>query len=166
MSSPNPYAAPKATLDDVAERKAYGVRLGASLFWRALLLHLCVGMPIAIAMYSETDLVRFKLTFFYLGIAAFLAVSVFVTRSGAVAFLWGRRLDMPASAWRKFHWLLVAYYVALALLNLVFALMTSVETWLQFKLFVPSLSMIAFYALVPRFLSPDRQSQAIDSATP
>ncbi|KRC00562.1 hypothetical protein ASE26_22860 [Duganella sp. Root198D2] len=59
---------------------------------------------------------------------------------------------MAAFFWRRFNWLLVAYYIAMAIGNMILVFTASVEAWLQFKLYVPLISLLALCLFAPRFI--------------
>jgi len=153
--SQNPYAPPSASFEAGSPdgtRTDFGFRLGASLFWRVLLLQFLVTIPVLSFIGWPNDFIAFKPSVVCCCAAIVLALSVKFAKPGALFFIWGRRLNLGVAAWRRFNWMAAAYYFALATGNFVLALSVPIETWLTVKMFFPLLSLIAFCAMAPRFL--------------
>lgn len=155
MSPKNPFSPPQAQVEDVQDhspRNKFGLRLGASLLWRVLVFHVVAGVPFAFAMLPMDNVVMWKPTVLFTGLAFLLAVSLLVFRSGALSLLRGHALGLNAASWRKFSWMVCWLYIALAVGNSALVLFAPVAVWLLLKLFVPLLSIIALCAIAPRFL--------------
>ncbi|WP_093556267.1 septation protein IspZ [Pseudoduganella namucuonensis] len=155
MPRPNPYAPPAAPQQDTLtpdSRSEFGVGLAASLFWRVFFLQLLAALPVALSMPTSDEFIRLKPTVIYLCLALILVLSMIKRRPGILSLIWGRRLGLAVAAWRKFHWLLFAFYLALAAGNLVLVTTVSASAWVQIKLFVPLIALIAFCVITPRQL--------------
>ena len=153
--SQNPYAPPSASFDNESQksgRTEFGFRLGASLYWRTLILQSMVVIPVAPLMSSSTDLLVWKPTVMSLCAVLILAFSAMVSKPGVLFVFWGRRLNLPVATWRKFNWMVAGYYLLLGAVNAVFVSSASFEAWMTVKMFVPLLSLVAFCAAAPRFL--------------
>lgn len=166
MTDNNPYAPPKSHVADIAvgpTQPTHGFKLGASLFWRVLVLQTLVGMPLVLWMSvsdfgQELRLVTLKPTIVYTLLAGTMAASLQIFRPGLLYFIWGHRLDLLPSEWRRFSWAYCCVYLALAVANVAIALLAPMAAWVQFKLFVPLPSILALCLIFPRFLAESPRS--------
>lgn len=125
--------------------------LGASLFWRIFLLQVIVAIPVALLMPVSDEYIRLKPSVIYFAMVFVLVIASLVSKQGILYQLCGVRLGLAAASWRRFNWLLVAYYVAMAIGNMILIFTTSVETWVQIKFYVPIISLVALCFLAPMF---------------
>lgn len=164
MADSNPYAPPKSHVADIAgrpTRPTHGFKLGGSLYWRVLVLQILVGTPLVIWMTTtvsgqDATLLMLKPTIVYTLLAGTMAASLQVFRPGLLYFIWGHRLGLLPSAWRRFSWAYCCLYLALAVANVAVGMLAPMAAWVQFKLFVPLLSVPAFCLIFSRYLArPD-----------
>lgn len=153
VNSRNPYQSPSTTsfAQTTELRTDFGFRLGWSLFWRVFVLQWFGVFAVDALRYVPLDIGQFKQVLICLGLALISALSLLCTKHGALYFLFGDRLRLADSAWRKFHWLLVAYYGAMLAWNLV-AVFVLVDVTAKIKITVSLASWLFFFVIVPRLL--------------
>jgi intracellular septation protein len=160
MTGSNPYAPPEAALEDIGEnalRTDYGLKLSASLFWRIIVFQIILVVPVALTLSfsGQTEsitLLMLKPTLIFIFVAAAVAVSLQLFRPGLPFLLWGHRLGMLPSSWRRFSWALCGLYVLLGIVNTCVAFATPLTVWTQYKTFGPLLAILVFCILAPRFI--------------
>ncbi|MRW92276.1 hypothetical protein GJ699_19970 [Duganella sp. FT80W] len=135
--------------------------LGVSLFWRIFLLQILVAIPVVRLMPIGDEFIRLKPSAMYFAMVFVLVFSALVAKPCALFFLWGARLGLTITSWRWINWLLVGYYVAMAVGNIILVFTTSIEAWIQIKSCVPIASLIAVCLLAPSFM---RRTGSIASA--
>jgi intracellular septation protein A len=172
MTRSNPYAPPEAALEDIAEsglRTDYGLKLGASLFWRLMVLQIILMVPVALTLsFSDlrqsTAFLTLKPALFFIVVAASVAVSLQLFRPGLPFLVWGHKLGMLPSSWRRFSWALCGLYLLLGVVNTCVAVAAPLTIWLQYKTFGPPLATLIFCAFVPRFIV--RSNPSVERTAP
>lgn len=152
--SDNPYAPPSAAFESGQEsmRNAFGLRLGASLFWRMLMLQCLLTIPLASIMPWPADFIIWKPTAICSCAAVVLFLGLMISRPGFLFLFWGHRLNLDFAAWRTFNWMATGYYFFMAAGTFALALSVPIGAWIGIKLSFPLLSLITFCAIAPRFL--------------
>ena len=156
----NPFAPPTSRVDDIAElplREDYGFKLSGSLLWRVLILQTLLAMPLVgllvlLEWPSNVSLIKLKPSLIYAAVALQMAVAMLAWSHGALFKIWGKRVRLPVPAWRRLSWLLLIFYIVLAVVNVAIAFFTSTAVWVQYKAFGPLLGVIAFCVVAPRLL--------------
>ena len=159
MTDSNRYAPPSAKVEDfieVPERSDYGMKLSASLLWRALLIHTVLATPLAILLtFLDPSLEFIKLapSLFFFVAASVLVISLLRSNPGLPFFVWGYRLHMSPRNWRRFTFSFCTIYLLLGIAHLGFALFAPMEVWLKLKALDPTFAVIALCLVVPHFLA-------------
>jgi len=159
MTDSNRYAPPSAKVEDVTEaleRSDYGIKLSASLLWRALLIHMVLAIPLATFLtFSDPSLESIKLapSIFFFVASSVLVISLLRSNPGLPFFVWGYRLHMPPRNWRRFTFSICAIYLLLGIAHLSFALFAPMEVWLKLQALDPTFAVIALCLVVPRFVA-------------
>lgn len=133
------------------------------MFWRAWLLGVAVVLLINIAagMLAVWELPKFLLYKPALAgviFAAVLIVGLFARRCGFLQILWGARLSLSPHFWRTFTWSFAAMLCVLAVINAAAATLLPLQQWNLFKLTVPSVVNLLFFAVVPNRLAALQQA--------
>lgn len=153
---PNPYSPPSTNQSDRTPklRTDFGFRLAWSLFWRVFLLQGFAVWGISAIDLVSVDAGSLKQVTICGALAMVTAMSLLFTRRGALFFLFGDRIALADSAWRKFHWLLVEYYGAMAVWNVIVRYVL-VDVSANIRIAVSLVSLFFFFAIVPRLLRSD-----------
>ncbi len=121
--------------------------LGLSLYWRLLVVSLSLSAVIVLSLLSapvlaDATYIKLKPSALYALFGVIWLASLLAQPNGIVYVVWGKRLNLPSQFWRRFTVALAMLFFALALANLFAAYLLPVEGWLQFKLLVPSASIL------------------------
>lgn len=124
------------------------ILLGLSLYWRLLVVSTLTSAAIVLSLLSaqalsEPTYMKLKPTLLFALSGSIWLASLLATPNGIAYLVWGRRLKLSSQFWRSFTVAIGTLFFALAALNLLVAFLLPLESWLQFKLFVPSLAMLA-----------------------
>ena len=122
--------------------------LGLSLYWRLLVVSLILATVIVVSILStplmeDITYIRLKPTVLFSLFGLVWLASLLALPNGIVYLVWGKRLNLPTQFWRKFTVALAVLFFALALANLLAIYLLSVQSWLQYKLYVPSAAILA-----------------------
>jgi len=121
--------------------------IGLSLYWRVLVVLLLLSSVILVALQrtspaADLTFIKLKPTFLYALYGVVWLASLFALPNGIVHLVWGKRLSLPVRFWREFTAVFAVLFFALALANLVAVYLLTVESWVQFKFFVPSVTVL------------------------
>jgi intracellular septation protein len=154
MPTQNPYTPPTSSLSEAKSDASprIGLWAGASLLWRVFLLQLLVAIPAALLMPRVDEFIRLKPSVIYFAMTLVLGISALLSKPGILSHFWGNRLGWGAKCWRRAHWLLVAYYLTMAIGNIFLIFTTTIDAWVQIKFYVPIISLIATCLVAPRFM--------------
>ena len=168
MTEGNRYAPPGSPVADIntaenSVRDDYGLKLSASLFWRVLVLQTVLAMPVVIwfamsDLGESATLLKLKPSLIYIILVAAVGSSLLVFRPGLLFLVWGSRLNLSTSNWRRFSWSYCGLYLVLAITNAVVAVVAPVALWMQFKIFAGFFGVIALCLVAPRFLVRPKNS--------
>lgn len=113
-------------------------RLVLGLFWRTILLLLLCGTMIAVGTlrFEQTPMMIYvKPTLIFGVFAALVALYEWLAKKNPLQILGGARLRLSRQEWRRLSWSLFALMASLAAVNIVVAVVASVEYWVRYKLF-------------------------------
>ncbi len=121
--------------------------LGLALYWRLLVVSLALAAVILFSLLStpamaDVTYIKLKPTVLYALFGLVWLASLLALPNGIVYVVWGKRLNLPTQFWRKFTVALAVLFFTLALANLLAAYLLPLESWLQFKLYVPSAAIL------------------------
>lgn len=136
------------------------MKIGLSLFWRALVVQLTLALVTVVVMHmvapiEEAMFIQYKPSVLYVVLAVALAASTVFSENGLLHFVWGRRLQFPPRFWRKFTIAFACFFLILATVNILVANMVTLESWLQYKNFFPLISEIIFCCAAPVLVNPE-----------
>jgi intracellular septation protein A len=153
IMSHNPYLPPSTTqFAEVPKyRTDFGFRLAWSLFWRVLLLQWFGMWAITALRFAGLDDSWLKPVNVFIASALIQALSLLFTKRGILFFLFGDRIALPAAAWRKFHWLLAAFYGAMAAWSLAVIYLLG-EMSPTIRIAISFASWVLFFAIATRSL--------------
>ncbi|XLZ71022.1 septation protein IspZ [Massilia sp. SR12] len=154
MPTQNPYTPPTSNSTEAQSdiSPSIGLWAGASLLWRVFLLQLIVAIPVALLMPRGDEFIRLKPSVIYFAMTLVLGISAFFSKPGILSHFWGNRLGWAAKCWRRAHWLLLAYYLTMAIGNIFLIFITTIDVWVQIKFYVPIVSLIATCLAAPQFM--------------
>ncbi|WP_313518283.1 septation protein IspZ [Pseudomonas sp.] len=134
-----------------------GIHLSASLLWRIFVLQIALSIPLVLlfassGVSSTPTFVLLKPSIVYLFICVVLASSLLFIRKGLFYLVWGERMKVAPSFFKRFTWALCALYLVLGLANFCVAFLAPVDVWINYKLFIPFPCIVLFCLLAPRFI--------------
>jgi intracellular septation protein len=153
-----------ATLVQVAAMLALGKKVEPAL-WVSLALIVVLG-GLTIYLRSET-FIKWKPTLLYAVMALVLTVAHLGWRKNLMRSLLGSQLALPDGVWLRLLWLWVAFFAAMAIVNIWVAYSFPTEVWVNFKLFGLMGLMIVFVLAQGVYLSkhlPDQVGKSDRSA--
>ena len=131
-----------------------------SLYWRTILATVFLISVVAFVhqqfnVLAHVGNTNYYPALFWLLIATCFFAATFFQRNGLVFILWGNRLNLQPSFWRRFNFATGIFFVGLAILALVFYHLSGQELWSYYKLFGQPLLLIAVPALYTKKLLSD-----------
>jgi len=149
------------------------ISLWWSLLWRITLFIFVISFVMAKALYvafpmnDAVSLMTWRPTIIWWGLATSLWIVSTVSARLLSNILWGDRLALSLKQWRKFGRDVAIFFLVLGIANLLVANLTSTETWVNFKLFVPYPLLMALLGFISRRFgrSTTAELASIDSPT-
>ena len=129
------------------------------LLWRTCVAFFVMMLPftglltLAIDMLPRVNtatFIKLKPTFAYLSFAIVILISEFWLGINVIRMVAKRGLNLSRSAWRNYLIELSVLYIAFAVLNVLVAFTTPVDTWVNYKLFSAFLFLIGIYVVTNR----------------
>jgi intracellular septation protein len=139
-----------ATLVQVGAMLALGKKVEPAL-WVSLALIVVLG-GLTVYLRSET-FIKWKPTLLYAVMALVLTVAQLGWRKNLIRSLLGSQLVLPDGVWLRLLWLWVAFFAAMAIVNIWVAYSFPTEVWVNFKLFGLMGLMIVFVLAQGVYLS-------------
>ena len=140
--------------------------LFVALLWRTVAVYLVLALALLICLAGlfalgvdvpprklagSVAFIKLKPTLAYIAFALVLLASEFGLRVNVVRLIAGKRLGLAPSTWRQYLIELSFLLLALAVLNVFVAFTTSVEVWINYKLFgALALLLVGIYVLAHR----------------
>jgi intracellular septation protein A len=161
MTEINRSTAPTTKIEEMAntaERSDYGLKLSISLFWRVILLHNALRLPISIIIAfadigDNYTLLKLIPSLFFAVVSVSLACSLQVSSHGFIFLFFGSRLHMTLNNWRRVTWLFCGLYFLLCVANIIVGFTAPFDIWIQYKTFAPAAAIITLCLVAPRILA-------------
>lgn len=161
----NPFAPPKSTvdatievLDGVTPRPDTGVRLGASILWRVLALQMVMTRLLGYLVDQLTLFDHNTLLVWWLPISsglmgAILGGSLWFMRFGLFYLIWGHRLRVSQSFFKRFGRAVCGLYLLLAGINGGVALLTLPQFYFEFRMLSDFVGILTLSFVVAPWLA-------------
>ena len=104
----------------------------------------------ATLLLHDERFIKWKPTLLYGAMAGALALAQFVFRKSPMKSLMGGQIALPDEAWLKLALAWIAFFVVMAILNLLVAFNFPTDTWVNFKLF-GGMGLLILFIVVQSF---------------
>jgi len=136
-----------ATVLQVAWLLARGKKVDTML-WVSLTIVVVAGG--ATLLLGDERFIKWKPTLLYGCMAAALLITRYVLGKNPMKALMGSQITLPEEAWVKLMWSWAAFFVFMAVVNLLVAFNFPTETWVNFKLF-GGMGLLIVFAIAQSF---------------
>ncbi|QDX79831.1 septation protein A [Denitratisoma sp. DHT3] len=104
-----------------------------TMLWISLALITVFGG--ATLLLHDEAFIKWKPTVLYWLFATVLTVSALFFRKNLIQSMLGEQITLPAPVWTRLNGAWIVFFLAMGVLNLIFAFSFPLETWVNFKLF-------------------------------
>lgn len=145
-----------ASIAQIAWLKLRGKRV-EGMQWAGLVI-ICVFGGMTLLLKDET-FIKLKPTILYGCFALALLVSRFAMGRNLIESMMGKQVRLPTVIWDRLNWGWIAFFIAMAGLNLFVANNFSTDIWVNFKLFGSMGLTVLFVIAQALYLSRHVQEQ-------
>jgi intracellular septation protein len=121
-----------ATVGQIAWLRMRSKRIETT-HWLSLVLIIAFGGMTL--LFRDETFIKWKPTVLYAAFALALVLTPMLTGRQPMKALMGSQLQLPDPVWRQLTLLWMAFFILMAILNLVVAYSFSLDVWVNFKLF-------------------------------
>jgi intracellular septation protein len=121
-----------ATVGQIAWLRLRSKRIETTHWLSLVLIIVFGGMTL---LFRDETFIKWKPTVLYAAFALALVLTPMLTGRQPMKALMGSQLQLPDPVWRQLTLLWMAFFILMAILNLVVAYSFSLDVWVNFKLF-------------------------------
>ena len=121
-----------ATVGQIAWLRLRSKRIETTHWLSLVLIIVFGGMTL---LFQDETFIKWKPTVLYAAFALALVLTPMLTGRQPMKALMGSQLQLPDPVWRQLTLLWMAFFLLMAILNLVVAYSFSLDVWVNFKLF-------------------------------